>query len=110
MSELSRREEQVLLAVGNLKDEAYLLAIKEYLAKTTNKDWSVGIIHKPLLQLERKRYIRSFMSEATAKRGGRRKKIYEMTRTGLDALKELREEQDVLWQNFLRTAEPETSK
>ena len=102
MELLSRREEQVLLAIWELKDDAYLLAIKEYLQKSTDKDWSVGIIHKPLLQLERKQHINSYMGEATAKRGGRRKKMYKVTSEGISALKELKKEQDVLWKNFLR--------
>jgi len=110
MTLLSRREEQVLLAIWNLKEKAYLLSIKDYLSKATNKDWSVGIIHKPLLQLERKKYISSFMSGATAKRGGRRKKIYEITKTGTEALRELREESEVLWKGFLKMADPGISK
>lgn len=102
MKTLSRREEQVLLAVWDLKDTAYLLSIKEYLAKITKKDWSVGVIHKPLLQLERKRLIISHIGAATAKRGGRRKKMYRVTQQGFNELKTLKKEQDALWKNFLR--------
>jgi len=101
MIALSRREEQVLLAVWNLQDDAYLLAIKDYLSKSTSTEWSVGIVHKPLLQLERKECIVSFMGEATPKRGGRRKKIYKVTREGIEALKALKSEHDTLWENFL---------
>lgn len=107
MNTLSRREEQVLLAVWDLKDTAYLLSIKEYLSKITKEDWSVGVIHKPLLQLERKGFIKSHIGAATAKRGGRRKKIYSVTQQGIDELKTLKKEQDKLWKNFLR---PETAK
>ncbi|MFC1724746.1 PadR family transcriptional regulator [candidate division KSB1 bacterium] len=103
MTSLSRREEQVLLAIWNLKESAYLLGIKEFLSGITNSDWSVGIIHKPLLQLERKGCITSFMGQATPKRGGRRKKMYRITRHGIEALKALKEEHKLLWQNFLRT-------
>jgi len=101
MSTLSRRGEQVLLAIWNLEENAYLLAIKDYLAKITDIDWSVGIIHKPLMQLERKGYITSSMGAATAKRGGRRKKMYTVTSHGVEALKSLKNEQDALWENFL---------
>lgn len=102
MNSLSRREEQVLLAVWDLKDRAYLLSIKDYLSKITKKDWSVGVIHKPLLQLERKGFITSHIGAATAKRGGRRKKMYAMTQQGIDELKSLKKEQDKLWKNFLK--------
>jgi len=101
MSELTRREEQVLLAIWELKESAYLLSIKEYLDKITSEDWSVGIIHKPLLQLERKGFVSSSMGKATAKRGGRRKKMYEITRKGIEELKALKKENEILWENFL---------
>ena len=102
MESLSRREEQVLLAVWDLQDDAYLLSIKDHLSGITRKDWSVGIIHKPLLKLEKKGFVTSAMGEATAKRGGRRKKLYRATSIGVDALKALKNEQDTLWENFLR--------
>jgi len=101
MDTLSRREEQVLLAVWELRDNAYLLTIKEHLSQITSKDWSVGIIHKPLLKLGKKGFIASSIGEATAKRGGRRKKLYKVTSLGIDALKELKAEQDTIWKNFL---------
>ena len=101
MSSLSRREEQVLLAVWNLKDRAYLLGIKNYLTGITDMEWSLGAVQKPLLQLERKQFIRSAMGEATPVRGGRRKKIYSITEPGILVLKNVRKEQEVLWKNFL---------
>ncbi len=105
MIDLSRREEQVLLAIWNLRDDAYLLRIKDYLLELTAIEWSVGIIHKPLLQLERKGCITSTMGEATPKRGGRRKKIYSITDSGIEALRALKIEHDVIWSRFLN-AEP----
>lgn len=102
METLSRREEQVLLAVWELKDGAYLMAIKDYLTRLTQKKWSVGIVHKPLLKLEKKGFIESFMGDSTAKRGGRRKKMYEVTILGVQELTKLKGEHDVLWKNFMR--------
>jgi len=101
MDVISRREEQVLLAVWDLDEEAYLLSIREYLSKITRKNWSIGIIHKPLVQLERKGYISSTIGGSTATRGGRRKKFYKVTTPGIDALKELKSEQDKIWKKFL---------
>lgn len=106
MIELSRREEQVLLAIWDLKDQAYLLAIREHLSRITDHAWSVGIVHKPLMQLERKTCVTSFMGDATARRGGRRKKIYRITQEGIEALKLLKNEHDALWRNFLTMEMP----
>ena len=101
MTTLSRREEQVLLSIWNLKDDAYLISIKKHLSILTDTEWSLSAVQKPLLQLERKGYITTYMGEASARRGGRRKKMCQITRDGVEALKALKKEQDVLWQQFL---------
>ena len=101
MIPLSRREEQVLLSIWNLKDDAYLISIKKHLSTLTGTEWSLSAVQKPLLQLERKGYITTYMGEASAKRGGRRKKMCQITKEGVEALKVLKKEQDVLWERFL---------
>ncbi len=101
MIPLSRREEQVLLSIWNLKDDAYLISIKKNLTFLTGTEWSLSAVQKPLLQLERKGYITTYMGEASAKRGGRRKKMSQISEDGVEALKSLKKEQDVLWQQFL---------
>jgi len=101
MIPLSRREEQVLLAIWTLKNEAYLLSIKKHLTDITDSDWSLSTVQKPLIQLEKKGYITTNMGEATPVRGGRRKKMCMITTRGVDALKALRKEQELLWKEFL---------
>ncbi len=98
---LSRSEEQVLLSIWNLRDDAYLLSVKKHLTKKTGREWSLSSVQKPLLQLERKGYIDTFMGEATPVRGGRRKKLCRITRAGMESLKSLKKEQDVMWQEFI---------
>jgi PadR family transcriptional regulator PadR len=100
MKKISRREEQILIAIWNLKESAYLLAIKNYLSKIMKTDWSVGAIHKPLMKLEKEGLVDSYMGEATAKRGGRSKKIYRISKLGLKTLKTIKEEHDALWAKF----------
>ena len=101
MDILSRREEQVLLAVWDLDSKAYLLSLREYLSKISGKDWSIGIIHKPLVQLEKKGFITSSIGGATSTRGGRRKKYYRVTKPGVEELKKLKRDQDRIWKKFL---------
>ena len=100
MKTISKREEQILIAIWKLKESAYLLAIKSYLSKIMVADWSVGAIHKPLMKLEKEGLVKSYMGEATAKRGGRSKKIYQVSKAGLDTLQSLKEEHDALWATF----------
>jgi DNA-binding PadR family transcriptional regulator len=101
MIPLSRREEQVLLAVWALKDNAYLVSIKKYLTKLTKIEWSIGPVQKPLLQLEKKGYITTYMGTSLAIRGGRRKKMCRITKEGIKALQMLKKEQDLLWKKFI---------
>jgi len=100
MKTISRREEQILIAIWNLKESAYLLGIKDHLSTIMNTKWTVGAIHKPLMKLEKDGFVESFMGGATAKRGGRRKKIYTITKLGLQELHTIKKNHDVLWADF----------
>lgn len=100
MKTISKREEQILIAIWTLKESAYLLAIRNHLAEIMATDWSVGAIHKPLMKLEKEGLVDSFMGEATAKRGGRSKKLYRVSKLGLATLKEIKKEHDILWAKF----------
>lgn len=100
MKSLTRREEQIMLVIEHLKENAYLVAIQKYLSEITGKNWSIGAIHIPLRRLERAGVIDSYFGGATAVRGGRRKKIYRLTKQGLVALIENKKVNDMLWANF----------
>lgn len=100
MYKLSRREEQILLTIGYLQEEAYLVAIRSYLSEVMKKKWSIGAIHIPLRRLEKIGLIESYFGESTAVRGGRRKKIYKLTSEGIEALGENKIVSDLLWSNY----------
>ena len=42
------------------------------------------------------------MGEASNVRGGRRKKMCKITAQGVEALKSLKKEQEILWEEFMR--------
>lgn len=100
MNTLSQREEQIMLAIWSLNGDAYLVAIKKYLSEIFGKNWTVGAIHKPLRRLEQIGFLESHLGEATAKRGGRAKKIYQITRAGLIVLTEYKRINESLWADF----------
>jgi len=104
MDTLSRREEQILLAVGYLQEEAYLVAIRKHLSSVQGKEWSIGAIHIPLRRIEKKGFLLSSFGKSTAERGGRRKKIYRLSASGLAALKKSKSIHDLLWSNFLKVS------
>lgn len=103
METLGRREEQILLAVGRLGDEAYLVAIREYLVSRIGKDITVGAVHIPLRRLEKHGYVDSAFGEATSVRGGRRKKIYTLSAKAKAVLQESRDTMDILWSEYSKS-------
>jgi len=100
MKFLSRQEEIVLLSIWKLKDNAYGVTIREYISKITGKYWSIGAIYVPLDRLVDKGYVKTHQSEPVEKRGGRSKRFYEITPEGMEALAEIRQVQDTLWDGF----------
>lgn len=79
-------EEVVLLVVGSLRDKAYGVAIKDALEEQTGRPPSIGALHSALYRLEAKGYLKSTEGGATAERGGRRKRFYQISASGKKAL------------------------
>ena len=100
MYQLSKRDEEILLTIWELKEDAYLVEIRKQISRVTGKELTIGAIHIPLTKLEKAGIIESQFGEATPKRGGRRKRIYKITQTGLEVLKEYKKKQDFLWSSF----------
>jgi PadR family transcriptional regulator, regulatory protein PadR len=88
---LGEFEELVLLAVGLLYKDAYGLGIKELLDEKTGRKITISSVHKSLVRLEKKGFITSHMGGATEERGGRQKRLFQITATGKAAIIEARE-------------------
>ncbi|MCP4727350.1 MAG: PadR family transcriptional regulator [bacterium] len=102
MKTLTRNEELLLLSILNLGEDAYLVSIQDYYSKTINKQIALTTIYLPLSRLENRGMISSDLGEATAVRGGRRKRIYKLTEEGLEALTKHKMISDTLWTNYLK--------
>ena len=97
---LSRPEEIILLAIWKLRDNAYGVTIRKSVQEMTGKYWSVGAVYVPLERLEKKGFIKSFSSQPTAERGGRRKRFFRITTEGINELNEIKRMNEVIWQDF----------
>jgi len=104
MKLLTRSEEYILLAVWRLKDNAYSVSILEQVSKVTGYKWQIGAIYIPLEKLRKKGYLRKYKGEPSAQRGGRSKRLYELTDAGIKALKEIRDVQDTVWAGVPKVA------
>ncbi len=86
-TQLGEFEELVLLAVGALNEDAYGVAIKEFIAAKTERSPGIGALHSALSRLEEKGFLEVKIGESTKVRGGRRKKYYLITFGGKEALR-----------------------
>jgi len=94
---LGEFEELLLMIVLILQEEAYILRIKDETFSQIGRKMSMGALHTTLSRLEKKEFLSSEMSGATKERGGRRKRIYELTAAGKAALLEAKELRSGLW-------------
>ena len=96
-TKLGEFEELVLLAVASLQSEAYGVEIKRELEVRLKETLSVGSIQSALKRMEEKGFLTSQFGDATAKRGGKRKRIYSTTSYARRVLEEMREIRAGLW-------------
>lgn len=94
---LGEFEQMVLLAILHLEDGAYGLAIRKELEKRTGRKVSHGAAYITLDRLEKKGLLASSLGDPTPGRGGRAKRFFKVTPTGVTALRESRKALQNLW-------------
>jgi DNA-binding PadR family transcriptional regulator len=103
-SNLGEFEEMVLLIVGVLFDDAYGVTIQEELQKRCDRKATLSTVHVALHRLEEKGFLESRLDGATNERGGRRKLIFRVTRSGQKAMASNRDLRNELWRAIPKTA------
>jgi PadR family transcriptional regulator, regulatory protein PadR len=77
--------------------EKYGLEIIRFVKDETGKELSLGGLYTTLHRLEKKGYVNGRHGEATAERGGNRRKYYKLTGTGQKVLADARQSLSPLW-------------
>ena len=95
---LGEFEEVVLLMVAILNGEAYGVTVSQAVEQHTGRIVAFGSVHNTLIRLEEKGFVQSELGGATAERGGRRKRLFRMTALGSQALREIQQLRQALWQ------------
>jgi len=101
---LLRSEELVLLAVWQLKDNAYGVTVRRYLMEITAKHFSFAAVYDPLDRLTEQGFLEAIDGPATKERGGRRRRFYKLTAAGTAALAEVQRVNSILWQGIPQVA------
>jgi PadR family transcriptional regulator, regulatory protein PadR len=94
---LGELEELILLMVALLHKDAYGVSITDELKKQAGREITISATHAALHRLEEKGFVKSKMGGASQERGGRRKRLFSITTYGRNALEELRETRNVIW-------------
>ena len=100
MKALTRLEEHILLSVFHLKENAYLITIREFIKENTGKELSIGTIYVPLERLRRAGYVSTRIAKPAPKVGGRSVKYYRLTKEGFACLKSMKKVHDRMWWDF----------
>lgn len=101
---LGEFQEIVLLTILVLDENAYGVSIQDEIETKTGRSVSRGALHTALTRLDEKGFITSIYGGATAERGGRRKRFYQVTNLGKNSLQEARSIRDILWSEVPKLA------
>ena len=86
-----------MLTVAILHGEAYGIAILDEIETRLKRKVSIGSLQTVLRRLESKGYLSSEFGEATAVRGGKRKRYFAVTNYGKKVLTQTKDERMSLW-------------
>ena len=84
--QLGELEELVLMIVAILQEEAYGVKVMDEIASQINRKVNISAVHTVLDRLEKKGFVSSEMGGASTERGGRRKRIFQVTAEGSKAI------------------------
>jgi len=93
-------EQAVLVALVRLRDEAYGRAVIREVRERLGRDVSAGAVYATLERLETKGLASSTLAPGTAIRGGRPRRYFSVTGSGIRALNQAKTATDVLWRGL----------
>lgn len=100
--QLGELEELVLLIVAILQDEAYGVKVMDEIQDQVNRKVNISAVHTVLDRLEKKGFVSSEMGGASAERGGRRKRIFNITSEGSKAIEFVHQTRNTLYSKIPR--------
>jgi PadR family transcriptional regulator PadR len=90
-------EELVLLAVCILDGQGYGISVKKEVEKHSGRSILLGAIHITLYRLQDKGLLKSELGGNTEKRGSRRKRLFKITRRGMEHLRASQDVRQKMW-------------
>src|SRR4051812_12894636 len=97
---LGQFEISVLLAVMRFGGGAYCVPLSRAIEDSTHCDGALGSVYFALERLETKGLLSSELGEPTAERGGRAKRYFRVTATGVREVRNARRALTKLWEGL----------
>lgn len=97
-ADLGEFEQLVLLAAFRLGEAAYAPDIAGVLEERANREMSRGTLYAALDRLESKGFLEFTVEAPTPQRGGRRRRRFQVTSEGIQALAEVRSVMERMWE------------
>ena len=94
---LNEQDLMTLLAILRLDDEAYGVSLCREIAAITGRAAALASVYKTLDSLEKRGLVTSRMGEPTAERGGRAKRLLQVSSQGERAIDRTRRMLNTLW-------------
>jgi len=91
-------QQLVMLAVLRLEGAAYGARIQREIEETAGRSVSIATVYVTMERLEQRGFVESRLADPTPVRGGKSKRYYTLTPSGLDALREARDEMNRMWE------------
>ena len=99
-SYLGEFEELILLTVAAIGNEAYAVSVKSDIESTANRKVNISAVHSSLYRLEDKGFLSSEFGGAESKRGGKKKRYFKVSNSGMEVLKAVKELREQYWHNI----------
>jgi len=93
-------EQAVLLAIVQLREDAYGRAILKHVQERLGREVAAGAAHATLSRLEKQGLVTSWLGSGTPIRGGRSRRYYRVTPAGVRALNDARAAVRDLWRGL----------
>lgn len=77
----------VMLALAHLGDDAYGVTIRREIESRTGRTVAIGAVYATLARLQDKGLVRFHLSDPQPVQGGRARKYFSLTRSGVGALR-----------------------
>jgi PadR family transcriptional regulator PadR len=104
MKDLTKIEEILLVAIWQLKENAYGVKIRQHVSKITGKELTYGHLYSALNQLVTKKYVLKSLGQISARRLGRPRIYHSISPEGISALRAAKEMNERLWSGISQYA------